>query len=119
MRGVQAVVVVISVVEGVPELFYALELQTGAVKARDANVRSADMRMQARLTGRRSLLWTDKFPNCGRQRLISQSGSETSGDQSLTTTLRQTRDAVNALARPPESPVSCPNRSRNFEVITI
>jgi hypothetical protein len=185
MRGVQAVVVVItiSVAEGVPELFYALDLQTGAVKVWDANVRSADVRMQARLSGRRPFLRTDEFPDRGRrirrgeivaelvvgcgiqnvpdglihqwigkvftlkaklesllgvwhdygykgyksvvvdsrflactatdqkvsmtwQRLVCQSGGETSGDQSLATTLRQTRDAVNALSRPPK-PLEC------------
>jgi hypothetical protein len=186
MRGVQAVVVVItiSVAEGVPELFYALDLQTGAVKVWDANVRSADVRMQARLSGRRPFLRTDEFPDRGRrirrgeivaelvvgcgiqnvpdglihqrigkvftpkaklesllgvphdygykgfyksvvvdsrllactatdqkasmtwQRLVCQSGGATSGDQSLATTLRQTCDAVNALARPPE-PLEC------------
>ena len=33
---------------------------------------------------------------------------------SLMTTLRQTRDAVNSLAGRPEPLASCPNRSRNF-----
>lgn len=53
---------------GVPELLCGAELQPGTLKIWDDYIRSADLRMQARLDAERAFLWTDESTN-RRQRL--------------------------------------------------
>jgi len=62
MKVVNAIVGFTSMVAWVPGLLSAIELQPVTVKAWDEYVRSADLRMQTRLGGQRSFLWTDESP---------------------------------------------------------
>jgi hypothetical protein len=62
MKVVNAIVGSTSMVAWVPGLLSAIELQPVTVKAWDEYVRSADLRMQTRLGGQRSFLWTDESP---------------------------------------------------------
>jgi len=63
MKVVKAIFGLTLTVASVPGLLSAIELQPGTLKAWDEYVRSADLRMQARLGGQRPFLWTDESPD--------------------------------------------------------
>jgi hypothetical protein len=63
MKGVKTLVGLTLMVEAIPGLLGAMELQPGTVDAWNDYIRSADLRMQARLDGQRPFLWTDESPD--------------------------------------------------------